>query len=894
MAQTSSSPPQAGLARRNFGIALIVLLGALLLFFAPSFNPNKVLFANDGPLGAAMAKNIQPPQSMFGVWLDLNWIGAAGGTYVPCFTFFLFWGLGPLYFSKFYGPICLLFLGISAWLFFRQKRWHPAVCAIGALAAMLNMNGFSNVAWGLGTRATSLGCVFLALAAFEASKKHKWPGVYLVLGGLAVGMSVAEGADNGALYSIFVAAYVFISSWQESGRTVTAAARGAGAVAVVAVFAGMLAAQSIGYLVPTAVKPLARGNPTEEDKQQAWDFATQWSLPKKEIIRVLIPGMFGYRLDTPNGGAYWGTVGRQPGWEQHHQGFVRHSGAGEYAGVFVVLVAAWAVAQGLRGKDGPSSPSDRTMVRFLSATALVCTLLAFGRHGFLYRVFYAVPYMSSIRNPIKFMQTFQLALLILFGYGMQSLIQRCLTETASARNSLIGQLKLWWSKAVGFERKWVYGMVGFVALSLLGWMIYSSSSRELTNYLVENGFEAPEARQILDFSKGEIGLYLLFLTASIAIFLLIQSGAFGGARLKWGAIVVALVLTIDLSRANAPWVRYYDYKLKYASNPIVDFLARAPYEHRVSGRLMPMAGGYLANDRNFVNLLSSEWMQHLFLYYNIQALDINQMPRMPENDKAFLGKLQPPSDSDLTPAGRLWQLTNARYILGMKTFLPILNERVDPTNHGFRVHTSFEIVPKPGVAEARSYEELTAVEKPDGRYALFENTQALPRAVLIPKWQVSTNDEATLNEIANPAFDPKQTVVVAENVPLTSTGGINAPGTVEYVSYSPKEIKLKAKAEAPSILLLNDKYDSEWHVYVDGKQEKLLRCNYIMRGVAVGPGNHSVDFRYEPALHGLFTTLGGVALALVLCCVVPFIPERIEPQRTEPQEAQKPARARVV
>src|SRR2546423_1434936 len=250
MAQPLSFQPPAVRARCNFGVALIALVGALLLFFAPSFSPEKVLFANDGPLGAAMAKNIQPPQSMFGVWLDLNWIGAAGGTYVPCFTFFLFWGLGPLYFSKFYGPICLLFLGISAWMFFRQKRWHPAVCVIGSLAAMLNMNGCSNVAWGLGTRATCLGCIFLALACFEASKRHKFSWLYLILGGLSVGMSVAEGADNGAIYSIFVAAYVFMSSWQESGRNVGAAARGGGAVAIVAVFAGILAAQSIGYLVP--------------------------------------------------------------------------------------------------------------------------------------------------------------------------------------------------------------------------------------------------------------------------------------------------------------------------------------------------------------------------------------------------------------------------------------------------------------------------------------------------------------------------------------------------------------------------------------------------------------------------------------------------------------------
>src|SRR6267143_2850055 len=242
MAQNSPQQSQSRPVKIGFGIAFIAMIGALLLFFSPSFNPDKVLFANDGPLGAAMAKNIQPPQSMFGVWLDLNWIGTAGGTYVPCFTFFLFWGLGPLYFSKFYAPICLLFLGVSAWLFFRQKRWHPAVCVIGSLAAMLNMNVFSNVAWGLGTRATCLGCIFLALACFEASKRHKFPWVYLVLGGLAVGMAVAEGADNGAIYSLFVAAYVFVSTWLESGRTASAAARGARIVGIVAIFASIMAA----------------------------------------------------------------------------------------------------------------------------------------------------------------------------------------------------------------------------------------------------------------------------------------------------------------------------------------------------------------------------------------------------------------------------------------------------------------------------------------------------------------------------------------------------------------------------------------------------------------------------------------------------------------------------
>src|SRR5207245_11243170 len=139
-----------------------------------------------------------------------------------------------------YDPISLLYVGICAWLYFRQMRWHPLVCLVASLAMVLNMNVFSNVAWGLGTRATCLGCIFLALAAFEASKRHKWPWVYLVLAGLAVGMAVAEGADNGAIYSLIVAGYVLFSTWQERGKTGSGALKGIGAVAIVAIFAGIL------------------------------------------------------------------------------------------------------------------------------------------------------------------------------------------------------------------------------------------------------------------------------------------------------------------------------------------------------------------------------------------------------------------------------------------------------------------------------------------------------------------------------------------------------------------------------------------------------------------------------------------------------------------------------
>ena len=44
-----------------------------------------------------------------------------------------------------------------------------------------------------------------------------------------------------------------------------------------------------------------------------------------------------------------------------------------------------------------------------------------------------------------------------------------------------------------------------------------------------------------------------------------------------------------------------------------------------------------------------------------------------------------------------------------------------------------------------------------------------------------------------------------------------ASGTVEYASYAPKDIKLKTKSDAASVLLLNDKYDPGWQVFLRNK-----------------------------------------------------------------------------
>ena len=123
-----------------------------------------------------------------------------------------------------------------------------------------------------------------------------------------------------------------------------------------------------------------------------------------------------------------------------------------------------------------------------------------------------------------------------------------------------------------------------------------------------------------------------------------------------------------------------------------------------------------------------------------------------------------------------------------------------------------------------------------------------------------------MQQLANPGFDPAEMVLVSGPVPdLSPAASTNAPaGRVEVLGYRPKEIRLRAQAAAPSVLLWNDKYDPQWRVTVDGQPATVLRCNFLMRGVAIPAGDHAVEFQFRTALQPLLISLVGIGAGLLL------------------------------
>jgi uncharacterized membrane protein YfhO len=84
--------------------------------------------------------------------------------------------------------------------------------------------------------------------------------------------------------------------------------------------------------------------------------------------------------------------------------------------------------------------------------------------------------------------------------------------------------------------------------------------------------------------------------------------------------------------------------------------------------------------------------------------------------------------------------------------------------------------------------------------------------------------------------------------------------------------------------LLNDRTGDFWNVWVDGKPASILRCNYIMRGVFVPQGQHTIEFHFRAPLQWLYVSVSAFAIGVLLVGYVISTRRARAPEPSAPPE----------
>jgi hypothetical protein len=131
-----------------------------------------------------------------------------------------------------------------------------------------------------------------------------------------------------------------------------------------------------------------------------------------------------------------------------------------------------------------------------------------------------------------------------------------------------------------------------------------------------------------------------------------------------------------------------------------------------------------------------------------------------------------------------------------------------------------------------------------GDVKIYEVRDALPRAYVVHRTRVVTDDEAALAAMADPAFEPGQEALLAAGQALQEAP--LAPPEVRVTAYAPEAIAIQATLESPGYLILSDAWYPGWRATVDGERAVIERANTMFRAIYLPAGAHEVHLTYHP------------------------------------------------
>jgi hypothetical protein len=144
---------------------------------------------------------------------------------------------------------------------------------------------------------------------------------------------------------------------------------------------------------------------------------------------------------------------------------------------------------------------------------------------------------------------------------------------------------------------------------------------------------------------------------------------------------------------------------------------------------------------------------------------------------------------------------------------------------------------------------------------VYERPTALPAAWLVH--QVEVHDaEAILGRLNAPDFDPTSVVLLESSSPcdLAEPVGVDE---VQFNRRGNNRVEVTVNADTAGVLVLSQVSYPGWRAELDGEPVPLIQANYVLQGLCVPAGQHSVTLDFAPSSLRVGVGITSISLLLV-------------------------------
>ncbi|MBK7158505.1 MAG: YfhO family protein [Ignavibacteria bacterium] len=527
-----------------------------------------------------------------------------------------------------------------------------------------------------------------------------------------------------------------------------------------------------------------------DDQPLDYQYATNWSFSPGEVITFLLPYYYGFgdvEIQGQKANLYWGQMP-----------FTTNP---MYFGVIVLILAVTGIFYNFR---------KNPFVQAMTVISVVFLFMSFGRNfSLIYDLFFNYfPYFSSFRAPVMIHHFMNIAIVILSGFGLKSVIEIVKGKTDSDKLKKLCYV--------------FFGIAGLMFLiSIVGFegsYTDSVSTSSLAEKLKQQGATAQQISQYIKQqiipnayanSISDLRLHAFFIAIVAGLMFMYATNKVSVKIFLAGTILIAVIDLWNVNFKTLHWDNPGETKNAFAETDFTNWLLKTnpdTYTYRVA----EFNGGRLTTDNTM-----AYYRLHSFNGYHGAKIRIYQ-------DAVDVAEGENPL---------LLTLGGVKYIISDK---PLQD-------------TSFVQVFK-------------------GTKFIYENKNFIPKAFFADGYKVE-KDITILNNIREMNFDPRKVAFLEKDI-NQKIDKPDSTASVKLVKGDIHSLEYDVNATGNNLLVFSEIYlPFGWKAYIDGKESEIHKTDYILRSLVVPQGKHKVEFRYEPAVYytGKSVSIGAnVLLGIIL------------------------------
>ncbi len=185
--------------------------------------------------------------------------------------------------------------------------------------------------------------------------------------------------------------------------------------------------------------------------------------------------------------------------------------------------------------------------------------------------------------------------------------------------------------------------------------------------------------------------------------------------------------------------------------------------------------------------------------------------------------------------------------------------------------------PNPGVLNMLNTKYVIQSSGRGATPVAYPNRNALGNCWFVKSVVFVNGPVAEMKALSN--FNPQDTAFVDEHFKalVNAYTPADSASSIKQTAFDNDAIQYESTATGNHVAIFSEIWYKDWKAYIDGKPADYFKANYVLRGMVIPGGKHTIDFKFEPRAYFTSLTITKISVWLLSLILLAYIVWLIKP-----------------